>query len=148
MAEENKASDSARTRAYHWGQALAVFDAATPGGISPITMDNATLRPLLSLRDLVLKANTKNQELQDAIGNYMAKIDDLPDRFSLEEQGQVWLGYYHLKNTLPHTPARNEKPRKKIEWDMVDWGKTDSEIAEILAVSRSAVGQQRKKRNL
>ncbi|WP_165079239.1 MULTISPECIES: hypothetical protein [unclassified Desulfovibrio] len=130
---------------YLWGQALAFFDAATPDGLSPFAMNNAVERPLTSLPSLTVKARSKDQGLQKRLAEHMAGLGGLPKQLSLEEQGQVYLGYYSLRSSLPPSPSRNGA-RKKIDWEDVDWGKTDAEIAAILNVSRTAVMNQRKKR--
>lgn len=138
--------DSKKPLPYLWGQALAFFDAATPDGLSPFAMNNAVERPLTSLPSLTVKARSKDQNLQKRLAEHMAGIGNLPKQFSLEEQGQVYLGYYNLRSSLPPSPSRNGA-RKKIDWEDVDWSKTDAEIAAILDVSKTAVGQQRRKKN-
>lgn len=137
--------DSKKPLPYLWGQALAFFDAATPDGLSPFAMNNAVERPLTSLPSLTVKARSKDQSLQKRLAEHMAGLGGLPKQLSLEEQGQVYLGYYSLRSSLPPSPSRNGA-RKKIDWEDVDWGKTDAEIAAILNVSRTAVMNQRKKR--
>ena len=59
---------------YRWGQALAVFDAVTPDGLSPFAMNNAVERPLTSLPSLTVKARSKDQGLQKRLAEHMAGL--------------------------------------------------------------------------
>lgn len=94
--------------AYKWGQALALFDAATPGGLSAETMTNAVERPLLHLADLArkIKAENMDADLDEKLTRHLGEIPDLPEQYKIEDQGQVYLGYYSLRSSLPPSPER------------------------------------------
>lgn len=96
--------------AYKWGQALALFDAATPGGLSAETMTGAVERPLLHLAGLVQKIKTGKvaPEIDEKLTEQLGEIPDLPEQYKIEEQGQVYLGYYNLRHTLPPSPVRKQ----------------------------------------
>ena len=143
---KNNVCPAAKPLPYRWGRALAVFDAIIPGGLSPMAMTSAVERPLLSLANLGVKAAASHDhKLKELLVECMGEVDDLPKQMPLERQGEVYLGYYSLRGSLPPSPPLDGKVRP--DWESVDWSKTDAEIASILVVSRSAVAQQRRKRN-
>lgn len=64
------------------------------------------------------------------------KTEDLAKKFDVSTAFIAKLKHNH-----------NIKHRSRKNWDNVDWGKKDAEIAKILGYSKQAVNQQRKKRN-
>lgn len=92
--------------AYKWGEVLAILDAATPGGISPKGTNDAAERPLTTFPQLHARATAMTPELEKLLQERVAQIDDLPMQLSMEEQGSVYLGYYHLRSRLPYPQAR------------------------------------------
>lgn len=133
---------------YLWGQALAIFKSETPGGLSPGGLTNAVERPLLNLRTLVLQAKPQAR-LEEMLAERLAKIGDLPERFSLAEQGQVYLGYYSLVGELPPSPPTTSKRRNtSLDWETIDWSLPDAEISKRMGVTQAAVSKQRRKREV
>lgn len=133
---------------YLWGQALAIFKAETPGGLSAGALTNAVERPLFCLPKLVRQAKPQ-PELEEMLAKLLGKIEDLPERFSLADQGQVYLGYYSLIGDLPPSPSTTSKRRNtSLDWETIDWSLADSEISKRMGVTQAAVSKQRRKRGL
>lgn len=95
----NPQADAEVPAIYHFGQALAILEAATPGGISPTTFNLAVAQPLVYLGQLRQKAQP-TPEQEEMLAELLAKVPDLPERVKLEDQGPIWLGYYHLVGRL------------------------------------------------
>ena len=134
---------------FRWGQTIAIFNACTPGGLTPFVMTRAVASPIPSMATLVAKASGGGEELQRLIAEYMGTMEglvDYPATLSVGDQGQVFLGYYNLINKLPLPPKYGERSARKSEWEEVDWELTDADIAERMNVSQAAVLKQRKKR--
>lgn len=146
MSQET--TESAECIPYLWGQILALFRAKTPGGLSAGALTNAVERPLMCLSKLVQQAKPQ-QKLEEMLAERLAKIEDLPERFSLAEQGQVYLGYYSMVGDLPPSPPTTSKRRNtSLDWETIDWSLTDSEISKRMGVTQAAVSKQRRKRGL
>lgn len=85
-----------------WGEAIAILDAATPGGLSDLAKTGAVEHPLKSLSGLITKAKKLTPELDKMLQERLAHIPSLPESLLLEDQGAVWIGYYHLRAALPY----------------------------------------------
>lgn len=149
MSEHNfplPPSPDGATPNYIWGEVLAIFDSATPGGLGPALMNFAVACPAKYLPLLHARARVTDQ-VQRLLAERLAKIPAIPDRLELKDQGTVFLGYYHLRSSLPSLDAEGGQRNPAILWDMVDWTMSDAEISQIMDVSPATVMRQRRKRN-
>lgn len=139
-------SPAGATPNYIWGEVLAIFNSATPGGLGAALLNFSVACPAKYLPMLHARAQLTEQT-REWLAERLAKITELPERLDLKDQGTVFLGYYHLSGRLPSLDAEGGQRNPSILWDMVDWTMSDAEISQIMDVSPATVMRQRRKRN-
>lgn len=88
-----------------WGEIIAILDSATAGGLSPMARTNAVEHPIKALAVLIPKAQL-TPELEAMLQDRLTQIPDLPEDLPEEQQGAVWIGYYHIRKDLPYPPNK------------------------------------------
>lgn len=139
--------DMSQPLLYRWGQAVALFESAIPGGLTTFARNNAAAAPVQALPLMAHKLVGGNLDVVEVLERWLESFGcKLPEQTSREEQGQVLLGYYSLRNKLPESPKQGSRTARREAWEEVDWTCPDARIAEDMKVSREAVRKQRKKR--
>lgn len=90
-----------KSAAYYFGQALAIIDQATPGGLSAATINKAMALPGLHFGRLIRDAQKHmTPELDQEMADVVNHVSDWPHSLTLVQQGDCQLGMAHMRQQL------------------------------------------------
>lgn len=90
-----------QSAAYYFGQALAIIDQATPGGLSAATINKAMSLPAAHFGQLILAAQKYMvPELDQAMAKVVDHISDWPHSLTIAQQSDCHIGMAHMRQQL------------------------------------------------
>lgn len=109
LLEKTRNEHAEKSVAYHYGEALAIIDVALKDhhmghGLQPTELGQASIAPVNSFGPLMARAVPKmtgpKARLHDMMGDVLDNVQQFPDRLSIAEQGEFWIGYNHMQSRL------------------------------------------------
>lgn len=133
------------------GRLIAVVEAA--GVLTPSALGNCLTAPKTQLLGLHLaraiprlrrvpELDALAAEIMDELS--LADVESLPNSVPLTEQGVMQIAYYQQRSKLPAARVAAKAPAG-VDWSVVDWERSNADLARDLGVSAEAVRTARKR---